>query len=332
MANSRKSTPKKSTPKRAAAKSPNKSTKAEASRAATSNSVLAKLPKLFATRLAKILTTVFVVLLVIVLGAVYWMTQIYNNPEAVFWDSINNSLSTRGVTKITAQKSNTFTTDESIQMGFTPVPVVHDVKKISDTSTSPTTHINLEAIGTTTADYQHYLLIERPSASDKPEPDYKKIYSMWLKSTSPQIVTSSLFGPILFGNLQQPQRSTVMNSLKKSYNPNISSVRKTTYNGRKAYVYNVQVQLHDYAQAAKDYANSLGLDIGGQIDPANYSTGSKTSIELTVDALSQQIKEINYASNGTKETYSGYGVLFTAQPPKKTVSSDEFQKAINSIP
>jgi hypothetical protein len=273
-------------------------------------------------------------LVIIVVGAFVWYLNIYNDPQKVFWKSLNNNLATRGVVKQVEQTASSVNNVENVQMVFNPTPFIRDIKTVRDTSTSPATNLKLEGIGTPQADYQHYLLIDRPTTNGKGKPNYSKVYGMWLKSgdsSSAQLINSNLFGPFLFGNLSADQRKGIVDQLKSAYAVNFSKVTSKTENGRRVYTYNVTLSLKKYVVAAQKYAQIYNLPVAAQINPGSYDESNKVNIVVSVDALSAQLRSIVYKSNGTIENYSDYGTLAAVETPKTTVTSDQFQKAINSV-
>jgi hypothetical protein len=272
----------------------------------------------------------FVVLLVLILLILLWYYKDYNDPRAVFWNMVNNNLATKSVTKQTAQNNAAVQNSESIQLLFNPSPAIKDIKNIVDNSTKPPTRLKLEGVGTPNTDYQHYLLIDRPAADGKKK-DYSKVYDMWLKNgDSAQLINSNLFGPLLFGNLPAEQREAVLVNLRNAYHVNFGAVKSKTEHGRRTYTYEVGLSLKDYAAAAQQYAKIYNLPIAGQIDPASYEAAAQVNLVVTIDALSSQVRSLDYKANNLVERYSSYGVVLPTEIPKKTVTSEEFQKALQS--
>lgn len=282
-------------------------------------------------------TTIFLTVLAVALAGIFWYYKIYASPERIFWGMIDNSLSIRSVTKEIDTKNNTLSTLETVQMNFVPSPMIRDLKKITDAGSQPPTTIILEARGTSDTDYQRYVLIDRPAAPGQAKTDYQSVYDKWVKSGSdqpfggPQLVNNSLFGPLLFGYIEQPLRRDIVNQLRQAYKIDYGSVVQGNQNGRRVYTFQVEVQLQQYARAAQQYARKLGLPIADQIQPDGYDTSAKTTVNITVDALSRQVRQVIYTSNNSYEIYSSYGISPDVSLPQTTVSSEQFQKAINDI-
>lgn len=323
MATTSKSSSKK--PKKAAPKTKSSSKK-------TAVAARSRRPKVSLTRLKKYLLP-FLAALAIALAAILWYYKIYTDPQKIFWGMVENNLSTAGFSKETSQESGSFVSNEINQVVFSPAIGVISTRDITDGSQQPPTRIKLEALGTRSADYQHYVLIDRPGADGKPKPDYGKVYGMWLKSdeSSAQLINSNLFGPILFGNLAEPIKKKVVADLKKAYKVDYKSVKKLNLDGRRTYSFDTEVALSHYASAAQKYARALGLAVADQIDPKSYSPEAKTRVTIYIDALSRQIRRVEYQSGNSLESYTAYGLGKSITPPAKTVSPEEFQNAINSV-
>lgn len=306
---------------------PAKKTRAKAATASTKR----KLPSLSLARLKKYLLPLGSAAVVAGLG-VLWYFQIYTEPKNIFWGMVSNNLSTSSVSKVSEQESGSYVSSEVIQVTYRPQLAVQNLRDITDNTQQSPTRVKLEAIGTPETDYQRYLLINRKNASGK-KLDYSRVYDKWLKSEGETsgLVNNQLFGPVLFGHLPQPVKESVMTDLKKAYEVNYGNVKKVNLDGRRTYVFDVEVGLSHYASAAQKYARALGLAVAEQIDPSSYSKDNKTKITVYVDALSRQVRRVGFQSTNSLENYTAYGIIKPLKPPAKTVTSEEFQKAINAV-
>ena len=264
-----------------------------------------------------------------------WFVKVYADPEHVFWATIKNNLTTQSITKDSLRSTGSSSNEEFVQMQFTPELLVHDVKKLTNGSGATASKLTLDTIGTSTTDYQRYSHIERPG-SKKTQKDYQKIYEMWIKNggqegTSGQIVANSIFGAALYGNFNTHIRQNIYSELQKAYKVDFATVNKHGDAKRRTYVYHVAIPLKQYALAAHDYAQALGLSLAAQINPNNYRPTDQLDVVFTVDVLSRQLKKVDYPGQGFTENYSGQGLAANISLPTKTVSGVTFQKAINSL-
>jgi hypothetical protein len=273
--------------------------------------------------------------IVLIVGGIFWYKQVYSSPENVFWGMINNNLSTYSITKEISQSGTSATNKEDTQLGFSPSPVVRDIKDISTQNSANSSRIKIESIGTPTDTYQHYVLIDQSSKSGKKKPDYSRIYSMWLKNSGSnqrdtQLFDNIVYSALLFGNLPPTQRNDTVNYIRNAYHVDFAHVAKNTSGGRRTYTYNVKLGLRSFAQAANFYSKTLGLPKTGQIKAENYKPTEEVALKIKVDVLSRQAKNVQYLSNGSVETYTTYGIVPTFKPPAHTVSYQTLQQAVQT--
>lgn len=268
-------------------------------------------------------------------GGIVWFNKIYTSPEHVFWSMVDNNLSVNSVTKETTQQGTGISKNELTQLSFNQGVNVRDVREVKSGTGSATSSIKIESIGTPTDTYQHYVFIDQPVKSGQAKPDYSKVYPLWIKNSGPtskigdtQLLNSAVFSAFFFGNLSSSQRADVTKHLQDAYKVNFGSVEQHRENGRKTYTYTVTLALRDYAKAAQAYAKALKLPNAAQINPNNYKATDELELNVTVDVLSRQIREIVYQTSSQTEKYSSYGVIAHFSPPAHTVSYNDLQKAV----
>ncbi len=291
------------------------------------------------TRKRAINGVVAIFVIAALIGGYTWYNHVYTSPERVFWSMVDNNLSTKSVTRETSQNDGQATNKGLTQLSFNPTPVVRDTKDISAQDTSGPVHVVLETISTPKGDYQHYAHIDRAVAQGEQKKDYSAIYPLWVdsKNTSSDVFSNlfvnSIFGPVLFGNLNKTERSALTKQLHSSYKVDFSKVKKQNDHRRGTYTYKVDIPMREYTKTANQYARMLNLRKDDQFKASNYSAKDKLSISITVGIMSRQITQIKYSSSGGDmvEKYSGYGIASDVKIPKKTVSYDQLQKAIANI-
>jgi hypothetical protein len=270
---------------------------------------------------------------VIIAGGVLWYKLVYTNPEHVFWGMVSNNLATPSVTKEIIQSGSSTTNHEDTQLALTPSPQVRDIKEIA--SSTGSSKIKIESIGTPTDTYQHYLLIEQPQKNSKAKADYSKVYPLWIKNSGnnqpeAQLFNGVVYDAVLYANMQPEQRAKLVDYLRDAYHVDYSNVRKESNNGRKNYTYNVKINLRNFAVAANYYSKTLGLPNGGKIKPNNYKASDEVAINLSVDILSKQLRQLEYVSSRSTEKIVTYGVVANFTPPEHTVKYDALQKAVQA--
>lgn len=282
-------------------------------------------------------SAVFILVLAIVLGTIWWHARVYSDPQQVFWGMVDNSLTTAGVTKETLQNSGTTRIDEFTQLVFAPSARVHDIRQVTATIGSAPLHLTLESVATPTDDYQRYSYVQRTSRSDQPQSVYDNLYKQWLhnggaaQGANPRIFNQAAFGAILFGNVNQPDRAKVVNLLRQTYSADYASAKRQSLSGRDTYTFNISISLKNYAAAARLYAKQLGLPNANDINPADYQPSDSSRVSVTVDILSRQLVKAVYQSSGMTENYSGYGIASAVNLPSRSASPAEFENALNQI-
>jgi hypothetical protein len=270
---------------------------------------------------------------VILLAAGLWYNKIYTSPQRVFEGMIEGNLSLSSVTRVVGQPvclSTTGGATNVIQITYFPKLQARCVTDIVDNSTSPPSAVVVESLGTGSADYEHYASIKKPGSQAA---KYDKVYELWLKngvgSTSQQLLVKSLFNPILFGDLRPQQRAQISRQLKDAYSVDYKRIQKSHSSGRTTYGYNVAVNLVKFSKAWNAYISYYGFPKDYLIKAGTYTNDNKLNINVQVDALSRQVKSVNF--QGVSEVYASYGISKPIAAPTKTYSASQLQNTLNSI-
>jgi hypothetical protein len=294
-------------------------------------SISRRLPSFRMSAKLRRILIVFGIAVTLIVGLELWYIKIYSNPERVFWNMIDNNLSTEGFTRETKQPVCVPNADSTniIQTSFTPTFNVRCITHIEQGNIK----LKIETIGDVTADYERYVKVE--TEGDKTSEDkYSKIYDMWLKNNGNEKATANLYSqllnsPVLFANLKYQQKKELSESLRKVYIVDYKNVVKERSGLKQEYVFSAQIPLKNFTAAEKIYAKKLNLPIADQINPESYSDESRVSVKLRVDVISRHLMDIEFQN--IKEKYSGYGISKNINIPNKTVSITELQNAFQSI-
>jgi len=273
------------------------------------------------------------VVLVLLVGVGVWYTKVYASATNVFNAMISDNLALSGVSRELNQPvclSTTGSAGNIIQLTYSPTLEAHCITRITDNSTKPASTVLAETIGVAGSDYERYALIQKPGNS---QDRYTNVYKMWLKdgvdTSSQQLLVKSLFNPVLFGDVAAPKRAAIVAQLKQAYNIDYKRIEKSHFSGRLTYGYNVNINLEKFSKAWNLYAAYYGLGKNYLIKPGTYTTNNRLAVNIQVDALSRQVKSVNF--QGVSEVYGAYGVSNPAAIPTKTYSPDQLQKALNQI-
>lgn len=279
-----------------------------------------------------IITFSFLALCLIIGGGLLWYTKIYSSPERVFWGMIDNNLATQGVTKALKGTTPTGSTNSLTQLTWNPNPTVKSLREVTYQNTKPPTIVALEGATTPSASLQHYAKID-----DGKGRDYRQIYGLWIKTQggdsnqSAPNFNDAIFNVLLFGNLKLADRVSITDKLHQAYEVDFAATGKHMADGRKVFTYNVKLNLQRYAEAAKMYSKIYGLPSEKTINPDNYANAQPVALQISVDVLSHQIDNIVYLQSKSAEAYSGYGITPQTDKPKNIVSTEAFQRALQSV-
>ncbi len=265
----------------------------------------------------------------------YWYQNIFLKPDNVFWGMIDNSLQASSLTKKVEQTDGTSSQTERYYLQFTPQPLVKtvtDVEQIDKTRNKSS--VTSESIGVKDADYLRYTAINI-NKTDDDKTDYSKLLNTWAirktdeqKGQKAEALDQVLFTFIPFGNFSADRSTELMNSLKSK---NVYSLKTTklTYENMHP-VYNVQLSLKpkSYIEVLNMYAKYSGLGDKETLQASNYDDSKEITVNIKIDALSRQLKEIEY-DNGRVEEYVDYNVFENVELPKNTITIDELQARIS---
>lgn len=296
-----------------------------------SEKVQASLVKAVINRTFLIISAALIIAVSLAALFILWFNKVYADPENVFWGMVSNNLTTQGVTKSFSRADAGGRQIEYTQLSLNPEPAARSVKVLDvKDEAGQSIKLTIEAILTPEAEYQHYTNIERPGAGSSG--NYSAIYNMWLKASTAENGRSAgfdnaFFGVLFFGNFDRNERQIITDKLKAAYQVDFKTASKKIINGRRTYTYKATISLREYTKAVVEYAKLLGTPANRPVDPNEFSPDNKIVVEVTVDTLTRQVKSVRY-DQAVTETYGGYGLPAELNPPGRTVTSEQLQKAI----
>lgn len=273
-------------------------------------------------------------IVLLIVTSILWWNVVYQSPRNVFNGMIKNNFATTGYTRHVVSKENGLDADEFAQVqtgGKNIVRTKTTLKQEGDTVTT-------DAISTDNAEFVRYTNIDtkRKDANGK-QLDFSKAVNVWAKNETggpSQTFSQMLLGVVPMGNVDPKTRAELVKFMDKHtvFSVNYDSVKTEKINGRKTYVYEVQLLPQAYVEMLKLYGKGVGLgDQVGQLDPANYVNAQPTDLVLRIDANSRNLVALSYPGNDSrKETYSGYGIVKDVQLPTKTIPAAELQKRLSA--
>lgn len=270
----------------------------------------------------------------IVASSILWWFIVYQSPSNVFNGMLKNNFATSGYTRHVVSSENGLDANELAQIQTGGENIVRTKTTLKQGGDNVTT----DAISTDSAEYVRYTNIDtqRKDASGK-QLDFSKAINVWAKSDAggpSQTFSQMLLGVVPMGNVSPETRKELLDFMDKHtvFSVKYDSVKTETINGRKAYVYEVQLLPQTYVEMLKLYGKGVGLgDQVAQLDPASYADAQPTDLTLAIDVNSRHLVSLSYPGNtARKENYSGYGIIKDTKLPQKTIPTQELQKRLST--
>jgi hypothetical protein len=271
---------------------------------------------------------------VVLLVAIFGISEANDSAQAVFWAAVKNSMNTTALTVQSSETSAGTTEDTMTQLDFGQHPASQTLTTLKNDGAMAQT----ETLTTPSAAYTRYVAIHK-TVHGKPL-NFSHITGIWAKTASysddtipptfPQVLLNQLL-PLPLGYLTASQRTGLLQQMQDNqvYTVNFSSTKKTTYQGRPAYVYKVSIQPVLYLQLIKSYAPDLDMHQLDQFNPNSYSGEAAVSASWTIDAKAKELVRADY-SGGRSQTYGGWGVPLLSSPPIHPVSASDLQRRLDT--
>lgn len=276
----------------------------------------------------------------LVAAAFVWCFMVNKSPEKVFWSTIENGLTSHGVTVQSEQANASVSNKQTIRFSFGAENLSHSITTLSQ----PGTTVVNEMLGTTTVDYTRYLSIETDQKkANGSDIDFSKLIGVWAKGPtgSNQFFNQAVFGASLpvggmgvpIGNLPPEARGKLIKQIRDDmvYQIDFAKVKKERSGGRLLYTYDATIEPSAYVSMMKSFSGSVGLHGLDQLDPENYRGQQPFKLKITVDARARQVIQITAEQNNSKQTYTGYGIPVQIDPPKNIISGAELQKRLQDL-
>lgn len=283
------------------------------------------------------------VVVLVVAGSIGW-SQSRSQPEDVFWGMLEQSMRTSGVTLEATQDALDSNVRHWQQYSLGGVNQAHSLTTIEQSGSKVTT----EVIGTTDRDYTRYADIETDQKGKDGKPiDVSDLEGVWAQSiegdskllAQTALGLSSPFGalPVPIANLNPEARAEMLELIWNDgvYQIDYSKVETLRENGRKQYVYPVEIQVILYANLMKQFAKKAGLSELDNLDPNSYSGSPPMELKLTVDVRSRHLVSVEFAESSEGkpyvQTYSAYDVPANVDIPERAISTIELQNRLQGL-
>jgi hypothetical protein len=280
--------------------------------------------------------------LVLLVGFWVWWAKVSTDPQRVFWDTINQSLATSGVTIQADQSTSGASVHQTVQYSLGATNISHSLTTLNQNGTT----VVDELIGTPTADYTRYLSVHTSQKNKSGQPlNFSGILGVWAKNTSStgkgQLFSQAVLGTglpiggvaIPIANLAPATRTGLIQKIKDDavYQANYASAQKKDMNGRLTYVYDVSVQPVAYAGLMQRFAQVMGLHDLDQLDPSSFKGQQALRLQLTIDVRSHHVVAASVPSAGASQTYGSYDVPVSVVAPSQTITVQALQQRLSHL-
>lgn len=260
-------------------------------------------------------------------SAWYWVTNVKHSPNRVFWASIDQALSTNGVTTTvqTDSDSQKFRQDTLLRTG-----AELQAKSIVYVEGTEGSIVRSETLGTVTSNYIRYRELEGTSGSINS--DIKDKWAIIDESEAPagRLLIDGLESTIIMvGNLPREKRISLVQKLQTTQAIKLQSRTASgkVVEGRKVDVYQVTIDPVKYFEVLKDFLNYMGLPEAAEEINVNQAGTQLIVAEFAVNVPSQQFVKFGIptldATNAMK--FSNWGAQTPFDVPQTLLSYKELQ-------
>ncbi len=271
-----------------------------------------------------------------------WCAKLSMDPQRVFWQTLDQSLSTTGVTvKSSQDNANGVVATQLLQYSFGADTMSHAVTTLKQGNTT----VVDEVIGTPKADYTRYLTLktDQKGADGKPL-KFPNVIGVWASSgeSGGQLLPQSIIGTSLplggvslpIAQLDSRTRAALVDQIRQDtvYKIDFSKVKKQHIDGRLQYVYDVKMPAVAYAKMMKQFAAYAGVNDLKQLDPSTFAGRPDFAMRLTIDARAHHVIAAAGLADGkttVSQKYVSYDVPVVVEPPTKTISLQELQQRLS---
>lgn len=276
---------------------------------------------------------------VLIIAGVWWLAA-KPTPEQVFSSMLENSLSLRGVTRVTTQEAEGQSLEQVVQLQTGHEEIVAGRTVLKQSSQVNDSIVVTESTGNPLSDFVRYVSIETDQTGMGGQSlDFSEVLGVWGRSTDGSALSGGEFfseatlGVVPISYLEPNERQEMIEKINQLqlYEIDYSTVQVSQYEGRDAYVYRVNMQPEKYISLLKDFAQIIGSKQLDGVNPNDFVGSPTLSMEMTVDILSRQLMKVSYSDSDRSEIYGSYGLLRDISLPKESITVEELQSRLQSI-
>lgn len=265
----------------------------------------------------------------------------YQSPNKAFNDMLYNNFATSSVTKHQQESVSGQSVDQYVRLNLGS----QNASRWYVTVRQPNnTTVVTDSIGTPDAGYVRYVSIKTKQKNKSNKPlNLTPLLNVWGKSTDKTTPLTNLFSqavldirqaPMLpVGNLSAEHRNNLLEFIHDNnvFVPDYRSAQKKKVNGKDVYEYQVKVNLAQYIQLSKAFAQDLGLHDLDTADPSASQNVKPANLIVDVDRESHQLVRASYPDGNYAQSYSDYGIIEPIKIPSKTIPVSELANRLQNL-
>lgn len=287
-------------------------------------------------KLAKVMT-VFGMIAVLVSGYL-WYSRLYMTNEQRFWLALENSMSTKSVTRTLISGGTGNQVVQKQQFLFTPQMASRSFVSYVQKNATQDTRVETEGISLPDANYSRYVSFRtNQTKDDGSEVNLDSVLGKWevteIQDSDLEEARVNYLGElvtlVIFGNFDSRFKHETIRSMKEAniYEFDANDIQeRENENGKKEIAYQVRIDLKSYVQKLQDSFVKAGFGEFPPLNPENYREGSSLSAEIVIRPKTNEITGVSFG--GRSEIYSSYGIATEAEKPQTDFVSGELEAIV----
>lgn len=285
-------------------------------------------------KLTRYMLVIGVIMAVVVAWA--WYTQLYLNKERRFWMAIENSMATPSVIRTLTDGGTGNQVVQSYRFHFAPQRVIENRVEFTQKSSTADTHVVTEGIIFPESQFLRYTdFINRSNDAELANID--KLLGKWASQEAGAADQAQLnyLGEyvtlVIFGNFSPDKRADFVTRLRDNgvYSGDFFAAREEKRDDEAILNYDLSVNLREYVRILNDSFIAAGYGDFPPLNPENYREGAKINVSIQIRKQDNTIIGVGFG--GRDERYSNYGVMKTVEAPEASLTIEELQEQVQEL-
>jgi len=291
------------------------------------------------------LTTIMLIASIVIglITSAFWYNRVFLDGERRFWNAINTSMSTPSVVRTLTQGGSGNQVVQDFRFHYAPQRVIENNVEFTTKSATEDLTVRTEGRVYPEEQYLRYTVFDNVDASGDPISNIDDLIGNWAfqEGQGPNVPAednriaflSEYVSLAVFGNYDAEYRAQIIKELRDNNvysgqldRPIEQEVENEDGTTEEVLVYQVRVQLQDYARILNDSFMKAGFGSFPPLDPENYREGQDVTSQITVSKKNGTIMQIEFG--GRQEVYSNYGVIKNIEKPGYDRTVEELQAAV----